>query len=208
MRRQVVGRWAPEVTARLDLVFADGPFLAEGASPVAGAFDPPYYEWCQFVGEDFLSCRNLDRCFSYLEELMAREGPFDGLLGFSQGAGLSAVLAGLQEQGLALTGVAQVKCVIVIAGAKIRAPAAVARAFDTKITCPSLHFIGEEDFMKVHSEELVRAFADPLVIRHPCGHTVPKLDEKGLQTMLTYLDKIEREIWEHSSTDAEIVGSN
>jgi hypothetical protein len=29
---------------------------------------------------------------------MAREGPFDGLLGFSQGAGLSAVLAGLQEQ--------------------------------------------------------------------------------------------------------------
>lgn len=97
---------------------------------------------------------------------------------------------------------------IVIAGAKIRAPAAVARAFDTKITCPSLHFIGEEDFMKVHSEELVRAFADPLVIRHPRGHTVPKLDEKGLQTMLTYLDKIEREIWEHSSTDAEIVGSN
>jgi hypothetical protein len=51
MRRQVVGRWAPEVTARLDLVFADGPFPAEGASPVAGAFDPPYYEWCQFVGE-------------------------------------------------------------------------------------------------------------------------------------------------------------
>jgi len=60
--------------------------------------NPPYYEWCQFVGEDFLSCRNLDGCFSYLEELMARDGPFDGLLGFSQGAGLSAALAGLQQQ--------------------------------------------------------------------------------------------------------------
>ncbi|XP_066349134.1 uncharacterized protein [Miscanthus floridulus] len=146
MQRQVVGRWAPEVTARLDLVFADAPFPAEGASPVAGVldFDPPYYEWCQFVGEDFLSCRNLDGCFSYLEELMARDGPFDGLLGFSQGAGLSAALAGLQQQGLAFTGVAKVKCVIVIAGAKIRAPVAVARAFDSKITCPSLHFVGDE----------------------------------------------------------------
>ena len=53
------------------------------------------------------------------------------------------------RQGLALTGVAQVKCVIVIAGAKIRAPAAVARAFDTKITCPSLHFIGTSAFFFV-----------------------------------------------------------
>jgi len=33
-------------------------------------------------------------------------------------------------------------------------------------------------------------------------------DEKGLQTTLTYLDRIEREIWEHSSTDTEIMGSN
>ncbi|KAG0529845.1 hypothetical protein BDA96_05G132600 [Sorghum bicolor] len=32
--------------------------------------------------------------------------------------------------------------VIVIAGANIRAPVTVARAFDSKITCPSFHFIG------------------------------------------------------------------
>jgi hypothetical protein len=52
MRRQVVGRWPDdEVTSRLDLVFADGPFPAEGASPVAGVFDPPYYEWFQFAGQ-------------------------------------------------------------------------------------------------------------------------------------------------------------
>nr|CAB3484685.1 unnamed protein product [Digitaria exilis] len=155
---------------------------------VAGVFDPPYYEWFQFVGEvssprvwisgqDFLQCRNLDMCVSYLEELMIREGPFDGLLGFSQGAAVSAVLAGLQQQGLALTGVSKMKCLIAIAGGKIHAPVAAARAFAGKIMCPSLHFIGDDDFVKYHSEELVEAFADPLVIRHPCGHTVPKLGE-------------------------------
>ncbi|CAN6241556.1 unnamed protein product [Urochloa humidicola] len=214
MRRQVVGRWpADEVTSRLDLVFADGPFPAEGASPVAGVFDPPYYEWFQFAGkisgpQDPVECRNLDGCFSYLEELMIREGPFDGLLGFSQGAAVSAVLAGLQEQGLAFTGVAKVKCVIAISGGEIHAPVDAARAFSSKIMCPSLHFIGDDDFAKPLGEELLEAFADPLVIRHPCGHIVPNLDEKGLQTMLTYLDKIETEIWEHSSTDTKIMASN
>ncbi|PUZ47403.1 hypothetical protein GQ55_7G161800 [Panicum hallii var. hallii] len=213
MRRQVVGRWPEEVTSRLDLVFADGPFLAEGASPVADIFDPPYYEWFQFVGkvsggQDPIECRNLDMCLSYLEELMIREGPFDGLLGFSQGAVVSAVLTGLQEQGLAFTGLAKVKCVMVMSGGKIQAPPAAARAFASKIMCPSLHFIGDNDFTKAHGEELVQAFADPLVIRHPAGHTVPKLDDKGLQIMLTYLDKIEREIWEHWSTDAKIMASN
>jgi hypothetical protein len=97
---------------------------------------------------NFLSWRNLDRCLSYVEELMVREGPFDGLLGFSQGAAMSAVLAGLQEQvrkkssvclsdrvscygcgliygnrffrqGLALTGVAKVRYAIAIAGGGI-----------------------------------------------------------------------------------------
>ncbi|TKW04688.1 hypothetical protein SEVIR_7G125800v4 [Setaria viridis] len=221
LRKQVVGRWPADVTARLDLVFADAPFPAEGKSDVDGIFDPPYYEWFQFAGEisggqDPIKCRNLDRCFSYVEELMIRQGPFDGLLGFSQGAVVSAVLAGLQEQtrlcvfrqGLAFTGVAKVKCVIVISGGKIQAPVAAARAFNSKILCPSLHFIGDDDFVKVHSEELVEAFADPLVIRHPCGHTIPNLDEKGLQTMLTFLDKIERGIWEHSSTDTKIMVSN
>ncbi|TVU14340.1 hypothetical protein EJB05_37803, partial [Eragrostis curvula] len=201
MRTQVLGRWPADVTARLDLVFADAPFPAEGRSDVEGIFDPPYYEWFQFVGEDYLKCRNLDRCLSYVEELMAREGPFDGLMGFSQGAGLSAVLAGLQEQGLALTGVAKVRYVIAIAGPKLRSPAAASRAFDGKIKCPSLHFIGDNDFVKVHSEELVEAFADPLVIHHPCGHTVPRLDEKGLQVMLSYLDKIERDLSDHEYID-------
>ncbi|KAL6845717.1 hypothetical protein ACP4OV_024292 [Aristida adscensionis] len=195
MRRQVTGRWPREVTSRLDLVFPDAPFPAEGASPVAGAFDPPFYEWCQFVGEDFLRCRNLDKSFSYVEELMAREGPFDGQLGFSQGAGLSAVLAGLQEQGLALTGVAKVKFVVLIAGAKIRSPAAATRA--ARSNAPRFtSLICDDDFVRTHSEELVESFHAPLVIRHPKGHTVPKLDEKGLPVMLSYLSKIEREMTE------------
>jgi hypothetical protein len=172
------------------------------------------------------------------------------------------------RQGLAFNGLAKVKCVMVMSGGKIQAPPAAARAFASKIMCPSLHFIGkssillhtlfvedqksahpwlslhkfvsrftvvlgflssivrkvigetkvscecvnffsnssrnvkpfrvnpyvpsmlslthgilcagDNDFTKAHGEELVEAFADPLVIRHPAGHTVPKLGEIGL----------------------------
>lgn len=84
MRRQVADRWPADVTSRLDLAFADAPFSAEGESPVRGVFDPPYYEWCHFVGEDFLKYKNLSESLASIEELMVRQGPFDGLFGFSQ----------------------------------------------------------------------------------------------------------------------------
>ncbi|KAM0873390.1 hypothetical protein ACQ4PT_038100 [Festuca glaucescens] len=97
MRKQVVGKWPAEVTARLDLVFPDAPFPAEGKSDVEGIFDPPYYEWFQ-CNKGYTEYRNLDKCFDYVEELMIREGPFDGLMGFSRGSVLSAALVGLQQQ--------------------------------------------------------------------------------------------------------------
>lgn len=28
--------------------------------------------------------RNFDKCLAYIEELMIKDGPFDGLMGFSQ----------------------------------------------------------------------------------------------------------------------------
>uniref|UniRef100_A0ACD5V5S6 Uncharacterized protein n=1 Tax=Avena sativa TaxID=4498 RepID=A0ACD5V5S6_AVESA len=203
MRRQVSERWPADVTSRLDLAFPDAPFPAAGESPVRDVFDPPYYEWCQFVGEDFVRCSNFGECAANIEELMVREGPFDGLLGFSQGALLSAALVGLQEQGLALNRVPTVNYLIVISGGKIQSPALAAKAYANKIKCPSLHFIGDNDFAKTDGEELADSFVDPLVIRHPAGHTVPRLDEKSVQVMHSYIDRIEWELALHSSTGAD-----
>lgn len=57
------------------------------------------------------------------------------------------------RQRLAFTGVAKVKCVIAISGAKIQAPVAAARAFNSKIMCPSLHFIGKSFILSVCREQ-------------------------------------------------------
>ncbi|XP_047069635.1 esterase OVCA2-like [Lolium rigidum] len=203
MRKQVVGKWPDEVTARLDLVFPDAPFPAEGKSDVDGIFDPPYYEWFQF-DKGFTEYRNLDKCFDYIEELMIKEGPFDGLMGFSQGSVLSAALVGLQQQGLALTRVPKIKFLMIISGARFRSQTVSEQPYANKIKIPSLHFLGDNDFLKNDGEKLIQSFVDPFIIRHPKGHTVPRLvDEKSLEVMSCFLDKMEKEISGHSSTKAE-----
>ncbi|PON70523.1 Serine hydrolase FSH [Trema orientale] len=53
---------------------------------------------------------------------------------------------------------------------------------------------GETDFLKPYGLELIKECVDPLVIHHPKGHTVPRLDEKGLQTMQSYLEKIQEKL--------------
>lgn len=45
--KQLVSRWPESVLQKLDLVFLDGQFPAQGKSDVEGIYDPPYYEWFQ-----------------------------------------------------------------------------------------------------------------------------------------------------------------
>ncbi|XP_074366015.1 uncharacterized protein LOC141706986 isoform X2 [Apium graveolens] len=107
----------------------------------------------------------------------------------NQGSFLSAALPGLQAKGLALTKVPKIKFLIIISGGKFKNQALSEKAFSNAISCPSLHFIGEMDILKPDGIDLLESFVDPIVIHHPEGHTVPKLDEKGLESMLSFLEK-------------------
>ncbi|KAL9229158.1 hypothetical protein vseg_004655 [Gypsophila vaccaria] len=191
LRRQV-DKWPHTVRQKLDLVFVDGPFPAQGKSDVEGIFDPPYYEWFQF-NKEFTTYTNFERCLEYIEECMIEHGPIDGLLGFSQGAILSAALPGLQAQGVALTKVPKVKFLVIIGGAKLKSEQWAEKAYSSPIECPSLHFLGKEDFLRPHGEDLLKsAFIDPFIIYHPKGHTVPRIDDQSLPTMLSFIDKIQK----------------
>ncbi|PIA51958.1 hypothetical protein AQUCO_01000079v1 [Aquilegia coerulea] len=188
-----IGKWPESVLDKLDLVFVDAPFPALGKSDVEGIFDPPYYEWFQ-SNKEWTEHTNFEECLACIEDYMLKLGPFDGLVGFSQGAILSAALPGLQEKGVALTKVPKIKCLIIIGGAKFRCPAIVENAYASKIDLPSLHFLGETDFLKPMGIKLLESFVDPVVIHHPKGHTVPRLDEKALEIMNNFLDDIQESL--------------
>ncbi|GAB2271391.1 hypothetical protein Dimus_006231 [Dionaea muscipula] len=186
-----VGKWPESVLQKLDLVFVDAPFPALGKSDVEGIFSPPYYEWFQF-NKEFTEYTNFDECLEYIEDSMIKHAPIDGLLGFSQGAVLSAALPALQAKGIALRRVQKVKFLIIIGGAKFKLESLAEKIYSSPIDCVSVHFLGKDDFLRPYGTELLKSFVDPVVIHHPKGHTVPRLDEQSLQSMLGFVDKIQK----------------
>ncbi|XP_050377294.1 uncharacterized protein LOC126794580 [Argentina anserina] len=193
LKTQLGNKWPESVLRNFDLDFPDAPFPAVGKSEVEGIFDPPYHEWFQF-NKEFAEYTNFDECLEFIEDYMVKNGPFDGLLGFSQGAILSAALPGLQAKGLALTKVPKIKFLIIIGGAKFRSPTLVENAYSTPIQIPSLHFLGENDFLKQYGLELLENCVDPIVIHHPKGHTIPRFDEKGLETIMSFVETIKQKL--------------
>ncbi|KAK2973426.1 hypothetical protein RJ640_010421, partial [Escallonia rubra] len=244
--KKMIGRWPQTLLEQLDLVFLDAPFPPQGKSDVEGIYDPPYYEWFHSK-QDFREHSHFEECLEYLEACMLKDGPFDGLLGFSQGAIISAALPGMQREGVALTKVPKIKFVIIISGAKfggskLGLPKLAANAFSSPVQCPSLHIIGiirlfvlqispssfpqfrvtsflknqkpggqetaqhcsvdrvsrmaepigETDFLKEEGIALLEFFKNPLVIHHPYGHAVPRLDEKSLETFQNFIEKIQK----------------
>ncbi|KAK1396051.1 FSH1 domain-containing protein [Heracleum sosnowskyi] len=186
-------KWPEFVLDKLDLVFPDAPFPCTEKSGVEGIFNPPYYEWYK-RNKEFTEYTSLHKCLEYLQECMIQQGPIDGLLGFSQGSFLAAALPGLQAKGLALTEVSKINFLIIISGGKLENEALSEKAFSDTISCPSLHFLGEMDSVKPNGTALLESFVDPVVIHHPQGHTIPRLDENGLELMLGFLEKIQKEL--------------
>ncbi|KAK8556718.1 hypothetical protein V6N13_064729 [Hibiscus sabdariffa] len=191
--KKMIGKWPESVLGNFDFDFLDGPYPARGKSDVESIYDPPYYEWYQ-VNE--IECVHFEECVEYLEDYMIKHGPFDGLLGFSQGGMLASVIPQLQTEGTAFTKVPKIKFVIIISGFALRElksgpPKLLANAYSFPIDCPSIHVIGEKDFLKERNYQLMKLFVNPFLIHHSVGHTVPKLDEEGLETMNKFIEKIQ-----------------
>ncbi|KAA8517859.1 hypothetical protein F0562_015352 [Nyssa sinensis] len=186
-----LSKWDPSIFAPHDfhMDFPDGLYPAAGKSDIEAIFPPPYFEWFQF-NMDFTEYTNLEECISYLCEYIKSKGPFDGLLGFSQGATLSALLLGYQTQGKVLKEHPPMKLFVSISGTKFKDPSLCEVAYKDPIKVKSVHFVGAKDWLRLPSEELATAFDNPLIIRHPQGHTVPRLNEETVEK----LQKWSREI--------------
>ncbi|KAI3833871.1 hypothetical protein MKX03_002211 [Papaver bracteatum] len=198
-KEQIFKRWPDSILQNIDLVFIDAPFPSLDDKPtikgfvgIDDLFDPPYYDWFQF-DQEFMEYKNLDECIDYIQDCMLKLGHFDGLMGFSQGAILSATLPALQKKGLALNKVLQIKNVIVIGGATFLCPIMAEKAHPPgKNSCKSLHFLGETDILKERGMKLLESFVNPYVIHHPRGHTIPRLDDKGVLIMQKFLEEIQK----------------
>ncbi|ANM67962.1 dihydrofolate reductase [Arabidopsis thaliana] len=153
--------------------------------------------------QEFTEYTNFEKCLEYLEDRMIKLGPFDGLIGFSQGAILSGGLPGLQAKGIAFQKVPKIKFVIIIGGAKLKSAKLAENAYSSSLETLSLHFLGETDFLKPYGTQLIESYKNPVVVHHPKGHTVPRLDEKSLEKVTAFIDTLEHLVMEEDKNGEE-----
>ncbi|KAH7388393.1 hypothetical protein KP509_16G073800 [Ceratopteris richardii] len=205
----------------MEMTCLDAPYPALGKSDVEGIFPPPYYEWFQFKEtENGPVFTNLKECIEIITEHMEKHGPYDGLVGFSQGAFLCGALAGMQQQGLALTSVPKLRFVIIISGGVLNGEHEWKSCYSDPIKCASVHLIGicyaleefmvyevcttiyngfslwqcckagSRDFLKARNEDLLQKYENPVVIRHDARHTVPRLGVEAVLPMKKFLENV------------------
>ena len=52
---------------------------------------------------------------------------------------------------------------------------------------PSCHVVGHQDWVKQHAIDLARQFQNPIVIMHPKGHVIPRLQDPHLASLKAFL---------------------
>ncbi|XP_077218501.1 rhodanese-like domain protein [Tasmannia lanceolata] len=123
-----------------------------------------------------------EESYTYLTNVFSQMGPFDGLLGFSQGAAMAALLCARQGGD---NGILDFRFAILCSG---YAPGLMDCSWGT-INCPSLHIFGngqgkDRQIACNISRELASLFEEgsSMVIEHESGHIIP--------TQSPYIDQI------------------
>ncbi|XP_063986032.1 esterase OVCA2 isoform X2 [Diachasmimorpha longicaudata] len=133
----------------IEFIFAEAPhevppeqFAKDGEDTVAGKgwwFNTEKY-YFKATEPSNLSV-GYEESLAYIEKLIHEKGPFDGILGFSQGASFVSILCALQQKKLSPI---NFKFAVLISGFKSLC-ALHAEFYDEPIDLPTLHVYGETD---------------------------------------------------------------
>ncbi|KAK6288527.1 hypothetical protein POUND7_000068 [Theobroma cacao] len=114
-----------------------------------------------------------DASLGYLRKVFSEQGPFDGILGFSQGAAMAALVCAQRER---IKGDIDFRFVILCSGFALPLPAFK----QGSINCPSLHIFGRDpgkdrQITSHTSRYLASLFEDgcSVIIEHEFGHIIP-----------------------------------
>lgn len=166
------------VTAPHEVLLVDDPDDLE----VGDKLNKNQFGW--FFNRDNLTNRGIrnggpatgfEETITLIESIVETYGPFDGILGFSQGACLVALLCDLQHRRLIKT---KFNFAIIISGFKSKCLPHL-KYFSDIIPIPTLHVIGDDDRIipTNMSELLAEAFEESIIVRHPGGHLIPTTPE-------------------------------
>ena len=173
---------------KAELTFVNAPHKASGPIPqdVLMAFSSEdYYEWWNATLDEEQNTWHYENCDESLEYLDSvwKEDEFDGIIGFSQGAAISALFAARLKKENA---VRIPKFIICISGIKVR-DARFDPYYEAISDLPNLHIFGQHDPVKILTNKLVKCFDSPVILTHERGHVVPRLQADMSETLKNFV---------------------
>ena len=180
-----IGGARRKLAREFDLTFLDGPIDLEEAAANTGK------AW--FLREPLegkpgeFRYLKLAEAMKYVTDYASMNGPFDGLMGFSQGGTLAAALAtsgAIPGVRAVLTAGAPHIEEVFVAASEWTATSGDAKERDAGLIIPKLHFAGETDaIISVEStDDLCRRAGSGEMITHDKGHLFP--------TRAAYVDRM------------------
>ncbi|RWS29314.1 hypothetical protein B4U80_10384, partial [Leptotrombidium deliense] len=180
----------------VDFVFVDAPHLVPLGEQNPDA-DSQFRSWwfsersesnvnSFYSGKHSDICIGFDESLKVIDEACAMQGPFDGILGFSQGAAMVALICTMIRDG---TFRHSFKFAVFFAAFE-SLNSHHESLYSKKINIPSLHVIGETDkvIVKERSVKLSECFECPSLLFHKGGHCVPS-SSQNKTTFLEFFDK-------------------
>ena len=166
----------------LDLRFPDAPHPASGPAQdaVQSAWPGrPYYEWWD-KGEDGRYA-GVDATLAYVRDYEQMHGPFEGVVGFSQGGALAALLC--SQASAATAPLPSLRFALVMSGFCPTDPLLKAQmAAATPLRIPAILVYGTGwDFERQGTEQLAKLWVPGAVkiVEHGGGHVVPRAKHLG-----------------------------
>ncbi|XP_064549925.1 esterase GA18864 [Drosophila montana] len=205
--RKFAGKYA-------EFVFISAPHVAAPLEPSAEPVEQQRSWWANKDDGTFKGTNKSGPAFGFQESLRVVEdawksqGPFQGLLGFSQGACFVGLICGLAKK--KLTSIRPEFAVLssgFISGSLVHMS-----AYEERITIPTLHVYGltDEIIPKDMSESLAAHFKNVEVLEHSGGHYFPATAQQK-QTYVNFFQDRLQEYLEHlelqQSSNASFIDS-
>ncbi|EDL12795.1 esterase OVCA2 [Mus musculus] len=200
--REKTGALRKTLRGRAELVCLSGPHpvpeaaAPEGSCPDSGPCSPeeqPRGWWFSEEEADVFSaleestvCRGLQEALETVARALDTLGPFDGLLGFSQGAALAAYVCALGQAGDPRFPLP--RFIILVSGfcpRGLKEP-----ILQSPMSLPSLHVFGDTDRVipSQESMQLASRFLGAVTLTHSGGHFIPAAASQR-QAYLKFLDQ-------------------
>ncbi|KAF2703858.1 dihydrofolate reductase [Pleomassaria siparia CBS 279.74] len=209
-------------TAPIRLALADIPFpVAQTTNEAGEVEEPDAWAWWRRKGDrEPYAYEGLELGLERIADALKTEGPFDGVIGFSQGGACAGMLASLLEPGRreafekfypsggmrfpesfeADTGYIEgtihppLKFAVSYSGFAARGLGTYKAFYEPKISTPMLHFLGSLDVVveEARSLALVEACekSEGRVVYHPGGHFLPSSQKAYVAALIGFIKDV------------------